>query len=81
MQNLRKHGVPFHEATTVFKDPLSMTFPDPDHSLGEERYIIMGLSSKNRLLIVAHTDRSEKVRIISARQATRNEQRFYEDEK
>lgn len=76
-QNIKKHGVPFDEATTVFNDPLSITFPDPDHSFFEERYVIIGLSSKNRLLIVAHTDRAEKVRIISAREATRNERRFY----
>ena len=56
-----------------------MTFPDPDHSYGEERYVIIGLSSTNRVLIVSHTDRADRVRIISAREATRNEQRFYED--
>ena len=74
--NLKKHSVSFNEASTVFNDPLSVTFPDPDHSFGEERYVIIGLSSANRILIVPHTDR---VRIISAREATRNERRFYED--
>ena len=77
--NLKKHGVSFNEASTVFSDPLSVTFPDPDHSYGEERYVIIGLSSANRILIVPHSDRVDRVRIISAREATRNERRFYED--
>jgi uncharacterized protein len=77
--NLKKHGVSFNEASTVFTDLLSVTFPDPDHSFGEERYVIIGLSSANRILIVPHTDRSDRVRIISAREANRNERRFYED--
>lgn len=77
--NLGKHGVSFNEATTVFNDPLSVTFPDPNHSIGEERYVIIGLSSANRLLIIAHTDRTNRVRLISAREATRNERRFYEE--
>ena len=67
------------EATTVFNDPLSATFPDPDHSIGESRYITIGMSGFGKLLVVAHTDRGEKVRIISARQATRQERRFYEE--
>jgi uncharacterized protein len=77
--NLQKHSVSFNEASTVFNDPLSVTFPDTDHSFGEERYVIIGLSSANRILIVPHTDRADRVRIISAREATRNERRFYED--
>ncbi len=77
--NLKRHNVSFHEASTVFNDSLSVTFPDPDHSFGEERYVIIGLSSANRILIVSHTDRADCIRIISAREATRNEQRFYED--
>ena len=77
--NLKKHGVSFNEASTVFNDPLSVTFPDPDHSYGEERYVIIGLSSASRILIVSHTDRGDRVQIISAREATRNERRFYED--
>lgn len=77
--NLKKHGVSFNEASTVFNDPLSITFPDPDHSFGEERYVIIGVSSASRILIVSHTDRSDRIRIISAREATRNERRFYED--
>jgi hypothetical protein len=77
--NLEKHGISFQEATTVFNDPLSVTFPDPDHSIGENRYVIIGISQFGQLLIVAHPDRGEKVRIISARKATRQEQRFYEE--
>ncbi len=77
--NLRKHRVSFNEASTVFSDRLSVTFPDPQHSYGEERYVIIGLSSAGRVLIVAHTDRADQVRIISAREATRNERRFYEN--
>ena len=77
--NIEKHGVSFQEATTVFNDPLSVTFPDSQHSLGESRYVIIGISRYGQLLIVAHTDRGEKVRIISARKATRQEQRFYEE--
>ncbi len=77
--NLEKHGVSFQEATTVFNDPLSVTFPDPDHSIGENRYLIIGLSQFGQILVVSHTDRGEKVRIISARKATRQERRFYEE--
>jgi uncharacterized protein len=77
--NLKKHGVSFNEASTVFNDPLSVTFPDPDHSFGEERYVIIGLSSASRILVVLHTDRADRIRIISAREATRNERRFYDD--
>ncbi len=75
--NLKKHGVSFNEASTVFNDPLSVTFPD--FSYGEERYVIIGLSSASRILVVCHTDRADRLRIISARESTRNEQRFYED--
>ncbi|MDZ8260325.1 BrnT family toxin [Nostoc sp. ChiQUE01b] len=77
--NLEKHGVSFQDAATVFNDPLSITFPDPDHSIGESRYVIIGLSGFGQLLVVAHTDRGEKVRIISARKATPRERRFYEE--
>ena len=70
--NLKKHGVSFIEASTVFNDPLSVTFPDPDRSFGEDRYVIIGLSIANRILIVPHTDRADRVRIISAREANRN---------
>lgn len=77
--NVEKHSVSFQEAATVFNDSLSVTFPDPDHSIGENRYVIIGVSRFGQLLVVAHTDRGEKVRIISARKATRQERRFYEE--
>ena len=77
--NLRKHGVSFPEAGTVFDDPFAVTYDDPDHSEQENRYITYGLSNQNRLLIVSHTPRQEKTRLISARQATRRERNLYED--
>ncbi|MCC5641577.1 BrnT family toxin [Nostoc sp. CHAB 5824] len=76
--NLEKHGISFPEAATVFNDPLSVTFPDLDHSIGESRYMIIGVSRFGQLLVVAHIDRGEKVRIISARKATHQEKKFYE---
>jgi uncharacterized protein len=66
------------EAATVFNDSLSVTFPDPDHSIGESRYVIIGISRFGQLLVIAHTERGKTVRIISARKATRHERRFYE---
>jgi len=63
----------------VFSDPLSVTFPDPAHSLDENRFITIGLSQDSRLLIVAHTDRNDSIRIISARKTTRSERKFYEE--
>lgn len=77
--NRKKHGISFEEAATVFNDLLSVTFPDPDHSVEESRYVIIGVSRFGQLLIISHTDRGTKVRIISARKATRQEQRFYEE--
>lgn len=77
--NLLKHGVSFEEATTVFGDPLSDTFDDPDHSTEERRFIIIGTSQRGRILIVSHTDDAEVVRIISAREPTRGEREFYEE--
>lgn len=79
-RNRRKHRVSFQEAATVFGDPLAMTFLDPDHSASEQRFITVGVSSTNRILIVAHTDRGENVRIISARRATQTERKYYEEE-
>ena len=76
--NKKKHGVGFHEAATVFGDPLAITFADPDHSLNEERYITFGLSRFNQLLVVSHTQRGEYFRIINARLMTRREKKFYE---
>ena len=78
--NLKKHGVSFEEASTVFRDALSVTGSDPDHSVGECRFVTFGNSSQNRLLVVAHTEEGEKVRIISARVVTRQERRIYEEE-
>lgn len=77
--NLRKHGVPFEEAAPVFRDTLSATGADPDHSLGEERYVTFGASVRGRLLVVAHTERGETIWIISARRATKRERRIYEE--
>jgi uncharacterized DUF497 family protein len=77
--NLRKHGVSFLEAGTVFDDPFAVTYDDPDHSEQEDRFITYGLSNQNRFLVVSHTFRDEKTRIISARQATRRESNLYED--
>jgi uncharacterized protein len=78
--NLRKHGVPFREAAGVFWDPLSITIFDPDHSQEEDRFITFGLSVGGRLLMVAHTDRGERIRIISTRELTREEREAYEEE-
>jgi uncharacterized DUF497 family protein len=76
--NLSKHGVDFHEAGTVFDDALAHTFPDPQHSVDEQRYVTIAVSAAGRILVVAHTDRGEAVRIISARPASPRERRFYE---
>ena len=76
--NIRKHGISFDEASSVFGDNLSITYPDPDHSIQEERFIMIGLSSKQQILVVSHMYRGETIRIISARPATKREQRFYE---
>jgi uncharacterized DUF497 family protein len=76
--NLRKHRVSFDEAVTVFYDPLSATVDDPDHSIGEQRLITIGYSSRGRLLVVSHTERGSAVRIISARRATARERRRHE---
>jgi uncharacterized DUF497 family protein len=77
--NLQKHGVTFSEAQTVFGDPLALTGYDPDHSSEEDRYLTMGTSLDGRLLVVSHTDRDDRVRIISARVASRRERKDYED--
>ena len=69
-QNRRVHRVSFHEAATVFADPLAVTYHDPDHSISEERFITVGMSRVGRVLIVAHSDRGENIRIISARKTT-----------
>ena len=77
--NAKKHGVTFQEAATVLEHALSITFRDPDHSIEEFRFLTIGLGSTGRILMVAHTDRAEAVRLISARPATRSERRFYEE--
>ncbi len=77
-QNLRKHGVSFEEAATVLGDPLSVTLPDPDHSQTEHRFLLLGRSSAGRLLIVAHSEEDDRIRIISARVMTPKERRSYE---
>jgi uncharacterized DUF497 family protein len=79
-ENLKKHGVSFKEAATVFGNSLSITYPDPDHSIDEDRFITIGESRQARLLMVAHTERGDNIRIISAREATRQERQFYEAE-
>ena len=76
--NAKKHNISFEEATTVFGDALSVTFPDPEHSLQEDRYLMIGLSDKYKVLVVSHTHRDESIRIISAREATMRERKFYE---
>ena len=78
-ENLAKHGVSFEEAATVFRDTLSATGPDPDHSVGEERSVIFGISTSGRLLVVAHTERGDTIRIISARPAIAGERKIYEE--
>ena len=77
--NERKHKVSFREAATVFSDPMAITFSDPDHSAHEDRYITFGFSRLERLLVVSHTPRGEKTRLISARFTTRQERRIYEE--
>ena len=78
--NLRKHGVAFREAATVLRDPLGITIFDPDHSDEEDRFITFGFSAAGRLLMVAHTERGERIRIFSARGLTRAEREAYEHE-
>jgi uncharacterized DUF497 family protein len=78
-ENLKKHGVGFDEAKTVFNDPFSITIYDPEHSVDEYRYIDIGLSSKGRLIVVSYSERGKNIRIISNRKATRKETRDYEE--
>ncbi len=76
--NRKKHGVTFEEATTAFADPRSLNQFDPDHSVDEDRYILLGRSQFGRILVVSYTDRPPRTRIISARLATRRERNQYE---
>jgi hypothetical protein len=78
-RNLAKHGLSFQEAASVFGDPLSVTFADPDHSRSERRFITIGHTRNGRVVLVAHADRGAMVRIISAREATPRERKTYEE--
>jgi hypothetical protein len=77
--NLRKHGVSFEEAATALSDDLALTGADPEHSKGESRFVTFGVSSARRLLVVGHTERQDRLRIVSARPATKRERRIYEE--
>ncbi|MHB8931605.1 MAG: BrnT family toxin [Melioribacteraceae bacterium] len=79
LANIKKHKVSFEEAKTVFYDDNARLIPDPDHSISEERFIILGITNKLRLLIVVHTykENNETIRIISARKATKSESKYY----
>lgn len=77
--NLRKHGVSFDEATSVFRAPLAYTFVDPNHSVGEQRWLTFGVSERGRLLVVSHLEHNDRVRLLSARAATNHERRIYEE--
>jgi len=77
--NLKEHGISFDEATTVFRDTLSITISDPDHSGSEDRFIDIGMSHRMQLLVVSYTERKDKIRIINARRATRAERKNYEE--
>jgi uncharacterized DUF497 family protein len=79
--NIQKHGVDFTEAATVFGDPLELTISDPDHSIGEYRFLSMGHSIRYRILVVSYTERESRIRIISARTASPKERRQYESER
>jgi uncharacterized protein len=77
--NARKHGVSFEEASTALRDTLAVTGSDPDHSLGEQRFVTFGVSNDGRLVVVSHTEEGDVIRIISARLATRQERKIYEE--
>ena len=78
--NLKDHGISFDEATSVFADILAMNMPDPDHSDGEQRFLVLGMSAASRLVVVSYAERPPRTRIISARFATKHERRKYENE-
>ena len=78
--NLRKHKVSFQEAATALKDPMAATGCDPDHSVGEERFVTFGVSERGRLLVVAHTEKNDILRIINARVASKGERKIYEED-
>jgi uncharacterized protein len=77
--NRKEHGVSFDEATTIFRDTLSITIADPDHSNSEDRFVDIGLSHRGQLLVVSYTERKDRIRIISARPANRAERKSYEE--
>ncbi len=79
-QNFKKHKVSFEEAASVFGDSMELTFPDPDHSVGEMRWLSFGMSSRGRVLAVIYTERRGKVRLVSARVATKYERKIYEED-
>jgi uncharacterized DUF497 family protein len=76
--NKKKHGITFEEASTIFGDSLSITIHDPAHSIGEDRFVTIGTSANGKLIVAVHTERDDIIRIISARNANRNERRQYE---
>ncbi len=78
--NLKKHGISFEEASTAFKDPLSLTIADPLHSDDENRYVLIGVAFNKRTLVVVHTEMEDYIRIISARKATKKERKYYDQD-
>ena len=81
LKNIKRHNLTFEEAGTAFSDPFSLTTDDPQHSGDEQRFVLIGKSYKNRILIVIHTERGDNIRIISARKATKKERAYYESNK
>ena len=81
LSNLQKHKIAFAEATTIFGDSFTITIPDPDHSELEERFVSIGVSNQGRLIVVVHTEKRSHLRLISAREASRAERKFYEEGK
>lgn len=76
--NIKKHSISFEEAVTVFGDPLAVTILDPDHSVGEFRFLTIGQSKLQKLLVISHTERENEIRLISARLASKQERKNYE---
>lgn len=75
--NITKHGIDFQEASTAFGDPMALDFDDPDHSIGEYRLLLLGMTITQRYVVISYTEREEQIRLISAREMTRNEKRIY----
>jgi hypothetical protein len=78
-QNTKKHGVSFREGATAFADKFSFTIFDPEHSIGEHRFLLLGRSSSGNLLVISHTERGDRIRIINVRRATKRERELYEN--